>query len=78
MRTVCTRRLRVEGLIVYDHADLEPEFRREVGAAVRAGRLKYREDTVEGLARAPEALIGLLKGRNFGKLLIAVSPDPTL
>jgi NADPH-dependent curcumin reductase CurA len=76
-RAVLTKRLRVEGLIVFDHAHLEPEFRREVAPLVRAGRLKYREDVVEGLARAPEALVGLLRGRNFGKLLVAVSPDPT-
>ena len=77
VRTVLTKRLRVEGLIVYDHADLEPEFRREVAPLVRDGRVKYREHVVEGLGQAPEALIGLLKGRNFGKLLVAVSPDPT-
>ncbi|HEX6013068.1 MAG TPA: NADP-dependent oxidoreductase [Geminicoccaceae bacterium] len=77
VRTVLTKRLKVEGLIIYDHAHLEPEFRHEVGPWVRAGQVKYREDVVDGLAHAPEALIGLLKGRNFGKLLVAVSPDPT-
>lgn len=77
LRTILTKRLRVEGLIVFDHAQLEPEFRREVGAMVRQGRVRFREDVVEGLARAPEALIGLLEGRNFGKLLVQVSPDPT-
>jgi NADPH-dependent curcumin reductase CurA len=77
MRTVLVKRLRLEGLIVYDHARLEPEFRREVGAWVRDGRLKYKEDIVRGLEHAPEALIGLLEGRNFGKLLVQVGPDPT-
>lgn len=77
MRTILVKRLRLEGLIVYDHARLEPEFRREVGALVRDGRLKYREDVVQGLEQAPEALIGLLEGRNFGKLLVQVGPDPT-
>jgi NADPH-dependent curcumin reductase CurA len=77
LRTALTRRLRLEGCLVYDHAHLEPDFRRELGAWVRAGRLKYREDVVEGLERAPEALMGLLQGRNFGKLLVAVSPDAT-
>jgi NADPH-dependent curcumin reductase len=76
-RAVLTKRLRVEGLIVFDHAHMEPEFRREVAPLVRAGQLRYREDVVHGLARAPEALSGLLEGRNFGKLLVAVSPDPT-
>jgi len=77
MRAILTKRLRVEGLIVYDHARLEPDFRREVAAHLRAGRLKHREDIVVGLENAPSALIGLLKGRNFGKLLVQVSPDPT-
>jgi NADPH-dependent curcumin reductase CurA len=77
MRLVSTKRLRVEGLIVYDHADLEPAFRREAGALVRAGGLKFKEHIVVGLANAPQALIGLLKGRNFGKLLVAVNADPT-
>jgi NADPH-dependent curcumin reductase CurA len=77
LRTALTRRLRIEGFLVYDHAHLEPDFRREVGAWVRAGRLKYREDVVEGLERTPEALTGLLAGRNFGKLLVAVASDPT-
>jgi NADPH-dependent curcumin reductase CurA len=40
------------------------------------GSLKYREDVVEGLEQAPEALAGLLGGRNFGKLLVHVGPDP--
>jgi hypothetical protein len=44
---------------------------------VRSGELKYREDIVEGLDRAPEAFIGLLNGRNFGKLLIKLGDDPT-
>jgi NADPH-dependent curcumin reductase CurA len=77
MRTALTRRLRIEGFLVFDHAHLEPDFRREVGAWVRSGRLKYREDIVQGLEKAPEALIGMLAGRNFGKLLVSVSPDPT-
>jgi NADPH-dependent curcumin reductase CurA len=45
---------------------------------VRSGELKYREDIVEGLDRAPEASIGLLNGRNFGKLLIKLGDDPTV
>jgi hypothetical protein len=74
-RTILTRRLRVEGLIVYDHAGLEAEFRRTIAPLVREGRLKYREDVVDGLEHAPAALIGLLEGRNFGKLLVRVAPD---
>jgi NADPH-dependent curcumin reductase CurA len=44
---------------------------------VKSGALKYREDIVDGLDRAPEAFIGLLQGRNFGKLLIRLGADPT-
>lgn len=44
---------------------------------VRSGELKYREDIVDGLDRAPEAFIGLLEGRNFGKLLVKLGDDPT-
>jgi len=40
-------------------------------------RVKFREDIVEGLDRAPDAFIGLLQGKNFGKLMVRVSPDPT-
>jgi len=76
-RTILTKRLRVEGTLVYDFAGLEPEFRRTCVPLVRDGRLRFREDVVEGLENAPQALIGMLEGRNFGKLLVQVTPDPT-
>jgi NADPH-dependent curcumin reductase CurA len=47
-----------------------PEARQEIGVLVAAGRIKYRETIAEGIAAAPEAFIGLLKGRNFGKQLV--------
>ena len=77
MRAVLTRRLRVEGFLVPDHAGLAPEFQRVVAPLVRSGRLRFKEDVVEGLENAPAALIGMLEGRNFGKLLVQVGPDPT-
>ena len=46
---------------------------REVSAAIAEGRIRYREDIVDGLERAPEALIGLLDGKNFGKLIVRVT-----
>lgn len=76
-RTILTRRLRVEGTLVYDFAHLEPEFRRTCAPLVRAGRLRFKEDVVAGLENAPAAFIGMLDGRNFGKLLVQVGPDPT-
>jgi NADPH-dependent curcumin reductase len=49
----------------------------EVGAWIRDGRIRYREDIREGLENAPAAFIGLLEGENFGKLLVRVASDPT-
>jgi NADPH-dependent curcumin reductase CurA len=76
-RQVLTKRLHIQGMIVWDYAHMAEDFRRDVSAWVREGRLKYREDVVDGFEAAPEALIGLLEGRNFGKLLVRVAPDPT-
>jgi NADPH-dependent curcumin reductase len=73
MRMVLTKRLRIQGFIVYDFAEQMRDFQREVGSWVREGRLKYKEDIVEGLENAPQAFIGLLRGANFGKLLVKVS-----
>jgi NADPH-dependent curcumin reductase len=73
MRMILTRRLRVQGFIVYDFAEQTRDFLSEVGAWVREGKLKYKEDIVEGLENAPQAFIGLLRGANFGKLLVKVS-----
>jgi len=74
---VLANRVTIRGFIVSDHADRVPAFLAECGRWVRERRLKYREDIVEGLDNAPRALIGLLQGKNFGKLLVKVSEDPT-
>jgi len=63
-------RLKVEGFIVSEHMDLWPAALRELGGMVASGKLKFRESVAEGLASAPEAFMGLLKGRNFGKQLV--------
>ena len=73
MRMVLTKRLTLRGFIVGDFADMHADFERDMAAWVREGRVKYREDVVEGLDAAPEALIGMLHGRNFGKLLVKVA-----
>ncbi|MGY2049893.1 NADP-dependent oxidoreductase [Methylobacterium sp. JK268] len=70
MRAVLSKRLTFRGFIVWDFADQEPAFLRDVSGWLREGRIRYREDVVEGLEHAPEAFIGLLKGRNFGKLVV--------
>ena len=73
MRAILSKRLLLRGCIVSDFASQHGEFQREVGAWLRDGKIKYREDVVEGLDNAPQAFIGLLQGKNFGKLLIKVS-----
>lgn len=68
----------LKGFIVSDHSDRAQAFMRTCAPLVASGRLKYREDIVEGLDAAPSALIGLFEGRNFGKLMVRVGKDPTL
>jgi NADPH-dependent curcumin reductase CurA len=63
-------RLTIEGFIVSEHMEVWPEALKELGTMVATGKLKYRESIAEGLAAAPEAFLGLLKGRNFGKQLV--------
>ena len=72
MFTVLRKRLLLRGFIVSDFAAKLDDFLREAGEWVRSGRLKYREDIVEGLENAPAAFLGLLQGKNFGKLLVKV------
>ena len=71
-RAVLTKRLTIRGFIVTDFAAKYADFLRDVSTWMKEGRIKYREDVVEGLENAPEAFMGLLKGRNFGKLLVRV------
>ena len=73
MRTVLTHRVAVRGFIVRDYADQESEFLREVSAWIAEKRIKYREHRVKGLENAPEMLIGMLKGENFGKTIVEIS-----
>jgi NADPH-dependent curcumin reductase len=68
-----TRRLNVRGFIVFDHIARLGDFLRDVSGWLREGKIKYREDVVQGLENAPEALLGLLHGKNFGKLIVKVS-----
>ena len=70
-RAILTKRLTLRGFIVSDFAARHGDFLRDVSAWLREGRIKYREDVVDGLEKAPRALIGLLRGENFGKMLVA-------
>jgi hypothetical protein len=75
MRAVLTKRLTIRGFIVRDFAAQVAEFGRDMAQWLREGKIKYREDVVEGLENAPQAFIGLLQGRNFGKLLVRVAKE---
>ncbi len=66
-------RFKMQGFIVSDHLDLWPQGLKELGILIATGKLKYRESIAEGIASAPEAFIGLLKGKNFGKQLVRLS-----
>jgi NADPH-dependent curcumin reductase CurA len=76
MRTMLTRRIRMQGFIIFDdYGHRHGEFYQQMSAWLKEGRIKFREDVVEGLERAPEAFLGMLEGRNFGKLVVRVGPD---
>jgi NADPH-dependent curcumin reductase len=69
-RLILTQRLMLQGFIVSEHMHLWPEALKELGGLVATGKLKYRETVAQGVAAAPEAFMGLLKGQNFGKQLV--------
>jgi NADPH-dependent curcumin reductase CurA len=77
MREVLVKRLTFRGFIVHDYSSQIGDFITDMSGWLREGRIKYREDITDGLENAPRELIGLLKGENFGKKIIRVSPDPT-
>jgi NADPH-dependent curcumin reductase CurA len=77
MRNILTKRLTFQGFICIDYGSQFRDFLSDMSGWLREGRVKYREDITDGLENAPRELVGLLKGENFGKKLILVSPDPT-
>ena len=70
---ILVRRIKMQGFIVSDHINRTPDFVRDVGTWVAEGKIKYREDVVEGIGNAPEAFFGLFTGANLGKLVVKVS-----
>jgi NADPH-dependent curcumin reductase CurA len=67
---ILVSRLKVQGFIVSEHMEVWPEALKELGTLVGNGKLRPRESVAQGLAAAPEAFLGLLKGKNFGKQLV--------
>jgi NADPH-dependent curcumin reductase len=71
--SLLVNRARMEGMVVFDYADRYPQARRDIAAWIAAGKLKSREDVVEGLQTFPETLLKLFSGENFGKLVLKVA-----
>ena len=67
---ILTNRMKLEGFIVSEHMEVWPEALKELGTMVATGKLKYAESVAQGIANAPEAFFGLLKGKNQGKQLV--------
>ncbi|WEN16728.1 NADP-dependent oxidoreductase [Rhodanobacter sp. AS-Z3] len=75
-RTILTRRIRMQGFIIFDdYGHRYGEFMQQMSQWVQAGKIKFREDIVEGLDQAPQAFIGMLQGSNFGKLVVRVAGE---
>jgi NADPH-dependent curcumin reductase len=75
MREILSKSLTLREFINSEFAERYYEdFLREVGAGIADGSIRYREDVVDGLDKAPKAFIGMLDGRNFGKLIVHVGP----
>jgi NADPH-dependent curcumin reductase CurA len=72
---VVGKRVLIQGFIVSDRPSRLSEWRAMAEPLVANGSLVYREDVIDGLENAPDALTGILSGRNFGKLLVRVAPD---
>jgi NADPH-dependent curcumin reductase len=76
MSHILTKRLKYQGFIISDHYGAEFEaFFAQMSGWVADGKVKIREDVVDGLERAPKALIGLLRGEHFGKVVVRVAPE---
>lgn len=73
-RTILTKRIRMQGFIIFDdYGSRYGEFHAQMSAWLKDGKIKFREDIVEGLENAPQAFSGLLEGKNFGKLVIRLA-----
>ncbi len=75
LRALLINRARMEGFLVSQFADRYEIGRQRIARWIKEGKIKYKEDVVEGLENAPQAFIGLLQGKNFGKMLVKVSEE---
>lgn len=75
MRMLTTHQARMEGFLVFQFTARHDAARQRMAAWIREGKLKYREDVVDGIQNAPRAFIGMMRGENFGKLLVKVADD---
>lgn len=73
--TVLRQRVKIQGFIIFDHYQRRGAFQQDVGGWLREGRIRYREEVIEGLESAPRGLMGLLQGENFGKLVVRVAQE---
>ncbi|MFD3238080.1 NADP-dependent oxidoreductase [Rahnella perminowiae] len=74
--TILKKRMRMQGFIIFDdYGHRYPEFAQQMSEWFEQGKVKFREDIVEGLENAPQAFFGLLEGKNFGKLVVRVGQD---
>jgi len=75
VRLLTTHQARMEGFLVFQFAARHGDGRRRIAGWIREGKIKYKEDVVEGIENAPAAFIGMMRGENFGKLLVKVSEE---
>lgn len=75
IRNLNIHKARMEGFLVFQFADRHEEGRQRIARWIKEGKMKYREDVVEGIENAPSAFIGMMRGENFGKLLVKISDE---
>ena len=72
---IIAKRLTIRGFLVGDNNDMQADFVRDMETWRKAGKMKWRETIVDGIEKAPDAIIGLFKGENFGKMVVKVGPE---
>jgi len=73
---IVRNRVKMQGFVVGEHLAKLPEFTQRMSAWMGEGRIRYREDIIDGIENIPRAFVGMFKGDNIGKRLVRVAPDP--